>query len=412
MMDNHAYHYFLGLPQDSWVAIASYLDNKDLARFRQLCKAAQFTGSHVIVLQRLYNRLYAIDNTLPVLLPKDGTLGIFKQAFEKIKNKQQSEITYLLTHHFDTISKSEYATVFQDNDDTSMTLSFLEAREQALDVINSELIEQKINLNSKLLNLLTAHITRIPISLFLKADYLNFWSQLTELNCCNNQLTSLNLPELVALESLDCSKNQLTALNTQGLPALKNLWCMHNDLTTLNVQSAQMLITLCADHNRLSSLNLHGLKFLKNLWCNHNQLTTLELEGLKNLRHIDCKNNLLTSLTLQKELALVQELNCNNNNLISLILHGLTALEVLLFDNNPLEELNLIDVHSETKNRYAKLEAELLLKKQMNIDITLPSPSFLPDFTQKTNHSSSSSNEENMNVNSSLNTNLNKITLN
>ena len=62
----------LWLPEDVWTLIASFLDNNDLARFRQVRPLFNRIGSHAMVLQPLYNRLYAMDKTLPAVLPQEG----------------------------------------------------------------------------------------------------------------------------------------------------------------------------------------------------------------------------------------------------------------------------------------------------------------------------------------------------
>ena len=53
---------------------------------------------------------------------------------------------------------------------------------------------------------------------------------ITYLDCSENQLTSLNVQGLTALQELNCSGNQLTELNMQGLTALQELYCDSNQL--------------------------------------------------------------------------------------------------------------------------------------------------------------------------------------
>ncbi len=221
------------LPNDLWVTIASFLDNDDLAKFRQLCKVAQFIGSHDVILQPLYNRLYAMDKTLAAALPQEGALPAFKQAFEKIQAQQQREIAYLTKHHRFLMATAECTQVFQEN--TAVSLQSLEAKNKALDKINSEIIQEKIDVNSTELDLDKAHITRLPVSLFQAEGYVNFWQNLTRLYCRDNQLTTLNVQGLLALQTLDCESNQLTALDVQGLAALQRLNCDNNPLMALNL---------------------------------------------------------------------------------------------------------------------------------------------------------------------------------
>ena len=73
------------------------------------------------------------------------------------------------------------------------------------------------------------------------------------LNCGDNQLTTLNVQGLSALVILNCGGNKLTALNVQGLTALKTLWCNKNQLTALNVQGCTALKGLGCYGNRLTA---------------------------------------------------------------------------------------------------------------------------------------------------------------
>lgn len=176
-------------PNDIWTYIASYLDNKDLANFRQICNITQFVGSHVVILQPLYNRLYALDKTLPAVLPQDNSLLVFKEAFLKIHARQQEEMAHLQEHYPELTSKPEYADVFAQN--TSVTLASLEAKNAALDKINNEIMK-KFDMNG---------------------------------------LTNLNLQGVEGLQSLSCNNNNsLTTLDLQGLEALQFLSFDNNPL--------------------------------------------------------------------------------------------------------------------------------------------------------------------------------------
>ena len=279
------------LPTDVWDLIASLLDNDELARFRQVCKLFYSIGSQAMVLQPIYNRLFAIDKTLPADLQAaaeqaDKTpFAFLKDTFEKMQAGQQQEIAYLTQHHAVRMAAPAHAIVLQQN--TSVTLKSLEAKHALLDAVNSEIVTTHINIaidshrDSTKLNLNHAHITRLPITLSKAASYAHFWQNLTQLYCVDNQLTALNAQGLAALQVLYCQKNQLTALNVQGLAALHVLLCDNNQLTALNVQGLAALRTLDCDNNQLTALNLQGLAALHNLHCSKNPLTDLNLTGVQ-----------------------------------------------------------------------------------------------------------------------------------
>ena len=307
-------------PTDVWGLIASLLDSNELARFRQVCKSFNDICSDAMILQPLYNRLFTIDNTLPADYQTAGKtpLVFFKKAFEKIQARQQQEITYLITHHAAVMTTLKYAAVLQQN--TSVTLKSLEAKHALLDAVNSEIVTARITINSPVLNLNSAHITRLPVTLFKAAGYTNFWQNLTRLDCENNQLAALNVTGLTALKWLNCENNQLAALNVTGLTALQTLAC---------------------GKNQLAALNLQELTALETLDCYNNQLTTLNVPGLAALHLLNCSNNQLTALNLT----------------------GLAALQWLWFCHNPLTDLNLTGIPVAIKNKHAELEKSLLFKQ-------------------------------------------------
>lgn len=100
-----------------------------------------------------------------------------------------------------------------------------------------------LNIQSENINSLTAYFT---------AHYTNYYNQITELDCSNNRLTSLE----------GCPPN------------LRKLFCSYNDLENLR-GCPQNLQQLYCDNNRLTSL-VGCPSNLKILHCNNNQLQTLE----------------------------------------------------------------------------------------------------------------------------------------
>ena len=60
---------------------------------------------------------------------------------------------------------------------------------------------------------------------------------LVRVECQNNQLTQLNLNNMIALEELKCQNNQLTALDVSSSPNLTTLVLKNNHLTSLNLDS-------------------------------------------------------------------------------------------------------------------------------------------------------------------------------
>lgn len=146
---------------------------------------------------------------------------------------------------------------------------------------------------------------------FSNIDGVQYFDNLTQLDCSNNQLTSLptlpnsistldvrnnqltTLPALpTALFKFDCLYNQLTAL--PALPAgLKLLDCRSNQLSSLPTLPAAMTYLVCTD-NQLDSLPALPAT-ITTLMCDGNQLTALPPLP-QALFWLDCARNQLTTL--------------------------------------------------------------------------------------------------------------------
>jgi len=164
--------------------------------------------------------------------------------------------------------------------------------------------------------------------------------KITELDCCGNQLTSLDVRGLTALQTLYCDNNLLTSIDLHGLTALQELYCNDNEIASLDVRGLTGLHTLYCDNNRLTSLDVQGLTALQWLDCHFNKLTSLDVHGLTSLQVLDCSSNRLTSLDVHVLTAL-KNLYCQDNKLTSLDVRGLTGLRTLFCNDNRLTALDV-----------------------------------------------------------------------
>ena len=151
---------------------------------------------------------------------------------------------------------------------------------------------------------------------------------ITELDCYETPLTTLDVSKCIALTYLNCSMNQLTALNVNECTALKELWCYGNQLTALDVSDCTALTTLRCDQDKLASINVSGCKALTYLDCSYNQLASLDASKCISLIELSCGSNQLASLDVSKCTALT-ELSCGSNQLTALDVSKCTALTSL-----------------------------------------------------------------------------------
>jgi len=195
---------------------------------------------------------------------------------------------------------------------------------------------------------------------------------LTELNCFNNQLTSLDVTNNTALTSLYCGSNLLTSLDVtnntaliylnvsfqnesiephpqfQNLDlssntALMTLNCEYNYLTSLDVTNNTALTSLYCGSNSLTSLDVTNNTALTSLYCEQAQLTNIDVSNNIALEKLLCYTNKLTSLDVSNNIALMT-LNCEYNFLTSLDVRNGNNLNLTIFNSSNNSNLTCINV--------------------------------------------------------------------
>ena len=129
---------------------------------------------------------------------------------------------------------------------------------------------------------------------------IEYFTNLTSLDCSDNRLTELPVENLTNLTSLDCSGNLLTELSVENLPQLKELICGGSQLTALSVANLPQLIALHCHRNQIQSLSVEGLSNLQTLACYENQLTELDISSLTKLENLFCGNQTNAAGELQE----------------------------------------------------------------------------------------------------------------
>ena len=141
---------------------------------------------------------------------------------------------------------------------------------------------------------------------------IEFFPELENLDCSENQLTQLDVSKNPKLKRLVCYENKLTSLDVSGNTSLTELHCYTNQLTSLNLGENANLNKLNCVVNRLTSLDLSGNANLTRLACSSNLLTSLDVSNNPNLILLDCERNQLTSLNVSKNTEL-DTLDCSGN---------------------------------------------------------------------------------------------------
>lgn len=169
---------------------------------------------------------------------------------------------------------------------------------------------------------------------------IKYFSNLEDLDCSQNQLTTLDVSYMYRLTSLSLSYNQLTSMNLKGLAFLNYLDCKNNLFTDLDLPELRNLTSLSFISNKVKSMDFSTLTTLTSLHCGDNPMKSLDLKKLTNLYYLSCDGIGLTDLDL-KGLTKLSMLSCEDNNLVNLDLKEAINLDWLACRNNKLKTLDL-----------------------------------------------------------------------
>lgn len=106
-----------------------------------------------------------------------------------------------------------------------------------------------------------------------------YFANLTELDCSDNQLTTLDVSKNAKLRILRCYNNGMEKLNLGDITHLTLLNCNDNNLTELDVSKNPYLEDLECRENKLRRVVIGKKYSLTTLYLRGNQLTSLDLSG-------------------------------------------------------------------------------------------------------------------------------------
>lgn len=127
---------------------------------------------------------------------------------------------------------------------------------------------------------------------------IEYFTELIELDCSFNSITSLDLSKNTKLQRLFCGSNELTELGISNNGKLTYLNCMENQLRYIDTSNNRILETLDCNYNQISVLDLSLNTELVSLDCYRNKLKDLDLINNSKLKSLNAHSNQLTSLNL------------------------------------------------------------------------------------------------------------------
>ena len=155
----------------------------------------------------------------------------------------------------------------------------------------------------------TINVQSYNITLLKGVEY---FTELTELICTHNKLTSLDVSKNTKLQHLLCGNNELSSLDTSCNPELLELTCWGNHLRSLDVSKNTKLLTLFPQANQLTSLDVSKNTKLTTLLCSRNKISSLDLSCNPELVKLSCGENQITQLDLSNNPKL-EQVDCNEN---------------------------------------------------------------------------------------------------
>lgn len=133
----------------------------------------------------------------------------------------------------------------------------------------------------------------------------NKLSELRDLNCCENNISSLDLSGLNKLQSIWCSGSNINTINITGLGDLRILDSSVNKLTNINIVGLNELKWVIISGNKINSLDVSGLTKLESLTCDNNMLYSIDgLISKGNITYYDFKYNNFPTAELDRFRAL------------------------------------------------------------------------------------------------------------
>ena len=130
---------------------------------------------------------------------------------------------------------------------------------------------------------------------------IEFFTELTRLDCGNTQISELDVSKNVLLESLDCHNSQISELDVSKNVNLQSLSCGDTQISKLDVSKNVLLESLDCYNSQISQLDVTKNVNLQSLNCHSTQISELNLSNNKELRSLTCYGTLLNQLDLTQQ---------------------------------------------------------------------------------------------------------------
>lgn len=294
------------------------------------------------ILECSTNNLTSLDVTLNVNLI---TLKVFTNSFEFIDLKQNTLLTQFIATNIAELSCIQVANETDANAGAGIYASWINTTGANYSVFCSDFYTYipDNNFEQALINLgydstlddyvLTSNIDFLT-SLNINGESISDLTgiedfiALEDLQCGNNNLSTLDITQNVNLLDLRCYQNSLTSLDVTQNTLLTDLRCGTNSISNLDVSQNTALTSLRVQNNSLSNLDITLNTALEILYIYNNNIAEINVDNLTNLLSFWCYENLLQRLDVTSNASLTS-LRCYDNNIIALDLVQNTSLTTM-----------------------------------------------------------------------------------
>ncbi|MDO6598722.1 T9SS type A sorting domain-containing protein [Tenacibaculum sp. 1_MG-2023] len=158
------------------------------------------------------------------------------------------------------------------------------------------------------------------------------FTNLTQLHCEYNNLSTLDVSTLTSLKQLRCRDNNLSTLNVDSNTALTHLRFRGNNISTINIANNTLLIQVFAQSNMLTAINTTSNTILEQLRVQNNNLSSLDISSNSSLIQLRCQGN--------SNLAELNGKNGNNTNMTFFLANNNPSLSCIEVDDVAYADAN------------------------------------------------------------------------
>ncbi|MBR1709127.1 MAG: leucine-rich repeat domain-containing protein [Clostridia bacterium] len=169
---------------------------------------------------------------------------------------------------------------------------------------------------------------------------IEYFSNLFELDCSYNQLTSLDVSKNPKLEYINCEFNPLESLDVRQNVDLQKLRIRDTDISEIDLSNNGKLTSFYGNHTKLSSIDFSHNSQLKMALCRFSEIDSVDLSGCTALEVLQLGYNKLEALDISDCVSLTN-LEFDTNNLSYIDVSPAKKLNQLIFNNNQIQKLDI-----------------------------------------------------------------------